>query len=58
MKCMLALEVLHTLCIEEMLKNRINIDDFRCTQDRLHNFRITRLWRACTPLIKRRLQNR
>jgi hypothetical protein len=57
MKRVLALEVLHTFRIEEMPKNRINIGDFRCMQDRLHNFRITRLWTGCTRLIERYLEN-
>jgi len=44
--------------IPEAPKNRINIDDPRYAQGQLHNFRVTRLWMACTPLIKQQLQNR
>ena len=34
---------------------RMNIDDSRLPQSALHNFRITRLWTACTPLIRKNL---
>jgi hypothetical protein len=33
----------------------MNIDDPRFGLQALHNFRITRLWTACTPLIHKNL---
>ena len=33
----------------------MNIDDLRLPRNALHNFRITRLWTACTRLIRKHL---
>jgi hypothetical protein len=39
----------------ETAKKRMNIDDSRVPSRALHNFRITRLWTACTRLIRKHL---
>ena len=43
----------NSLC--ETAKKRMNIDDSQSIFAALHNFRITRLWTACTPLIHNNL---
>jgi len=42
-----------SLC--ETAKKCMNIDDLRLPWNTLHNFRITRLWTACTRLIRKHL---
>jgi len=42
-----------SLC--ETAKPRTNIADSRVPSRTLHNFRITRLWTACTRLIRKHL---
>jgi len=58
MQCTLPVHTPRTFPIRETPKNCVNIDDFRCVRHPLHNFRVTGLWTACTPLIKHELQNR
>ena len=43
----------NSLC--ETAKKRMNVGDFRFVKCALHNFRITRLWTACTRLIRKHL---
>jgi len=42
-----------SLC--ETAKKCMNIGDLRLPSNPLHNFRITRLWTACTRLIHKNL---
>jgi hypothetical protein len=44
-----------SLSLCETAKKRMNIDDLRLPWNTLHNFRITRLWTACTRLIRKHL---
>ncbi len=44
-----------SLSLCETAKKRMNIDDSRVPSHVLHNFRITRLWTACTRLIRKHL---
>jgi hypothetical protein len=39
----------------ETAKKCMNIDDLRLRWNTLHNFRVTRLWTACTRLIRKHL---
>jgi hypothetical protein len=39
----------------ETANSRMNIDDSLIVLYALHNFRITRLWMACTRLIRKNL---